>query len=186
MYHIAEALARWLAPITSFTADEIWRFLPGERAESVFLSTWYEGLFPLQQDAAMNREFWDYVLSVRDAVSKELEVLRVREEIGSSLAAEVEIYCEPEPYARLSLLEDELRFVLITSYAQVLPASPQHSDKMPTALPGVELKVRATDKPKCVRCWHYRHDVGVHAEHPELCGRCVENVEGAGESRRYA
>jgi isoleucyl-tRNA synthetase len=186
MWHIIEALTRWLAPILSFTAEEIWRFLPGERAESVFLAGWYQGLFALDESTAMDRDFWAFVLQVREAVSKELEVLRIRNEIGSSLDAEVELYCAPALLSRLSLLEDELRFVLITSYATALPEIPEHADKLPMEIEGLELKVRASDKTKCVRCWHHRHDVGVHAEHPELCGRCVENVAGAGENRRYA
>ncbi len=186
MYHIAEALTRWLAPILSFTSDEIWRFLPGDRPESVFLSTWYEGLHPLTESSPMNREFWDFVLQVREAVSKELEVLRIRNAIGSSLDAEVELYCSPDVLARLSPLEDELRFVFITSYAKVFAESLEHADKLPTGIEGLELRLRASDKTKCVRCWHHRDDVGTHAGHPELCGRCVENVEGAGEKRLYA
>jgi isoleucyl-tRNA synthetase len=186
MYHIAEALCRWLAPILSFTSDEIWRYLPGERPESVFLSTWYEGLYPIDESSLMNREFWDFVLQVREAVSKELEVLRIRNAIGSSLDAEVELFCSPDVLARLSPLEDELRYVFITSYAMVLPESPEHADKLPTEIEGLELRLHGSDKTKCVRCWHHRHDVGVNADHPELCGRCVENVEGAGETRLYA
>jgi len=186
MWHIAEALARWLAPILSFTSEEIWRHLPGERAESVFLASWYEGLFPLDEAASMNREFWDLVLKVREAVGKELEVLRIKGEIGSSLDAEVELHGAPALFQRLSALEDEWRFVLITSYASVLPANPNSTHTLPTELEGLELKVYASDKTKCVRCWHHREDVGAHADHPELCGRCVENVDGAGETRRYA
>jgi len=184
MYHIAEALVRWLAPITSFTADEIWRYLPGERMDSVFLATWYEGLFPLSDEAPMNRAFWDFVLSVREAVSKELEVLRVRDEIGSSLDAEVELHCAPDVLERLKPLQDELRFVFITSYARALPADSSVAT-LPTAIDGLELRVVACDKPKCVRCWHHREDVGSQLGHPELCGRCVENVDGPGETRRY-
>ena len=186
MYHIAAALTRWLAPILSFTSDEIWRFLPGEKPESVFLSTWYEGLFPLDEHSTMNREFWNFVLLVREAVSKELEVLRIRNEIGSSLDAEVELYCSPDVFDRLSLLEDELRFVLITSYATVLPESQEHADKLPTELEGLELRLKPSDNSKCVRCWHHRADVGINADHPDLCGRCVENVDGEGETRLYA
>ena len=186
MYHIAAALTRWLAPILSFTSDEIWRFLPGEKPESVFLSTWYEGLFPLDEHSTMNREFWNFVLLVREAVSKELEVLRIRNEIGSSLDAEVELYCSPDVFDRLSLLEDELRFVLITSYATVLPESQEHADKLPTEIEGLELRLKPSSKSKCVRCWHHRADVGINADHPELCGRCVENVDGEGETRLYA
>ncbi len=186
MYHIAAALTRWLAPILSFTSDEIWRFLPGEKPESVFLSTWYEGLFPLNEHSTINREFWNFVLLVREAVSKELEVLRIRNEIGSSLDAEVELYCSPDVFDRLSLLEDELRFVFITSYATVLPESQEHADKLPTEIEGLELRLKPSSKSKCVRCWHHRADVGINADHPELCGRCVENVDGEGETRLYA
>jgi isoleucyl-tRNA synthetase len=184
MYHIAHALVRWLAPILSFTADEIWRYLPGGKSQSVFLETWYEGLFPLDEASALNGEFWELALRVREAVSKELEVLRVREEIGSSLDAEVELYCSEPIYRKLSEVGDELRFIFITSYASVLPAG--GADGMPTEIPGLEIKVVASGKAKCVRCWHHRHDVGSHPDHPELCGRCVENVVGEGEVRRYA
>jgi isoleucyl-tRNA synthetase len=184
MYHIAEALTRWLAPILSFTADEIWRYLPGKRSESVFLETWYEGLFPLDESSLFDREFWDFVLKIREAVSKELEVLRVRGEIGASLDAEVELYCSQPILERLAPIESDLRFVFITSYASLRPEGT--GDTLPTGIEGLELKVRASDKPKCVRCWHHREDVGQHADHPELCGRCVENVVGPGETRLYA
>ncbi|HWP00246.1 MAG TPA: isoleucine--tRNA ligase [Methylococcus sp.] len=185
MYHIAEALVRWLAPILSFTAEEIWRYLPGPRPDSVFLTTWYEGLFPLEPGTPFDRAFWDTVLQVRDAVAKELEIFRVRDEIGSSLDAEVELFCEPTLHQRLSRLDDELRFVLLTSYATVRERS-DADDALPTEVPGLELRVKATGHAKCVRCWHRRHDVGANPEHPGLCGRCVENVVGRGETRRYA
>ncbi|MFM8331861.1 MAG: isoleucine--tRNA ligase, partial [Candidatus Methylumidiphilus sp.] len=152
MWHIAEALARWLAPILSFTSEEIWRHLPGDRAESVFLATWHEGLFPLADSDTMNRAFWDFVLQVREAVGKELEALRIRNEIGASLDAEVELHCSPEVLARLAPLEDELRFVLITSYATVLSATGAADGLLVTDIPGLELRLRACDKPKCVRC----------------------------------
>jgi isoleucyl-tRNA synthetase len=186
MYHISEAMVRWLAPILSFTAEEIWRFLPGKREASVFLSTWYTGLHALPQEAPLNREFWDFALSVREAVSKELEVLRVREQIGSSLDAKVELYGSSEVRDRLAALDDEWRFVFITSYAQVLPIEDKPQDALPTPIEGLDIRVLPSEAPKCVRCWHHRHDVGHHAEHPELCGRCVENVAGPGENRRFA
>ena len=185
MYHIAEALVRWLAPILSFTADEIWRYLPGQRGESVFLETWYEGLFPLEDMDPHNRELWDFVLKVREAVSKELEVLRIREAIGSSLDAEVELYGSSEVLEWLSRIGDELRFVLIVSDARLYPLAGAEGT-LPSGIDGLELKVMASGAAKCVRCWHHRQDVGSHAEHPELCGRCVENVDGPGETRRFA
>jgi isoleucyl-tRNA synthetase len=185
MYHIAEALVRWLAPILSFTADEIWRYLPGQRSESVFLETWYEGLFPLDEGTAYDREFWDFVLKVREAVSKELEVVRIKGDIGSSLNAEVELYCDEAVLASLSRIAGELRFVLIVSDVRVLPKN-GGAGALPTDVAGLEVKVIASPHTKCVRCWHHREDVSHNAEHPELCGRCVENVAGDGETRRYA
>ena len=185
MFHIAEALVRWLAPILSFTADEIWLYLPGERSGSVFLETWYEGLFPLDENSPYNRELWDFVLKVRESVSKEMEILRVREEIGSSLDAEVALYCAEPVYERLARLGEELRFVFISSDAAVLPNG-EGAAGLPTEVEGLELNVVPSPHAKCVRCWHHLADVGASPEHPELCGRCVENVAGTGEIRRYA
>ncbi|MFN3919942.1 MAG: isoleucine--tRNA ligase [Methylohalobius sp.] len=187
MYHIAAALVRWLAPVLSFTAEEIWEFLPGEREESVFLTTWYEGLEALPEDFPMNRTFWEKVIAVREEVSKELEKLRERGGIGSSLEAEVSLYCEDELYALLQKLEDELRFVLITSKAEVLPLAQAPAGAEPAgSIDGLKILAEPSPHPKCARCWHRRSDVGSHPAHPEICGRCVENVEGEGEVRRYA
>ncbi len=187
MYHLAEALVRWLAPILSFTADEIWRYLPGERGASVLLETWYEPpavVFPDDLGPAL----WERVIAVREAVGKRLEALRAGGAIGSSLDAEVDLYCDERTRADLGRLGDELRFVLITSYARVHPLEEQPDDAYAAELPDADVWIRATPSahPKCVRCWHHREDVGRDPGHPELCGRCVENVTGAGETRRYA
>ena len=186
MYHVIEALTRWLAPIISYTADEIWQFIPGERNESVFLETWYEGLVKLDDNAVMNRDFWQKIMSVRAAVSKELEKSRAKGDIGSSLNAEIELYCNPELFDTLNQLSGELHFIFITSNASVIADQFAPDDVIQTELEGVKLKVIVSEYKKCVRCWHQRYDVGEHAEHPELCGRCEENVEGKGESRLYA
>ncbi len=186
MYHVVEALARWLAPITSYTADEIWQYLPGERGESIFLETWYQGLVELDSDSAMNREFWAKVMAVRTAVSKELEQLRGKGDIGASLNAEVELYCNDEYYAALNQLVGELQYIFITSAATVKKLDVCAADAIETELEGIKLKVTASKHEKCVRCWHQREDVGANAEHPELCGRCVENVAGEGEQRQFA
>ncbi|WP_421866901.1 isoleucine--tRNA ligase [Motiliproteus sp.] len=186
MYHIIEALARWVAPITSFTADEIWQHLPGERGESIHLETWYEGLFELADDEAFGRGFWQQVLDVKTAVNKEIENQRNAGVVKSGLATEVSLYCGAELTALLERLGDELRFVLITSDAklELLDAAP--ADAVETELDDLKLAVRVSEHSKCTRCWHLREDVGSHTEHPELCGRCVENVAGNGEQRAYA
>ena len=186
MYHVLEALTRWLAPIISYTADEIWQFLPGERSESVFLETWYQGLVKLDENSAMNQEFWHKVMLVRTAVSKELEKSRGKGEIGSSLNAELELYCNPDYVELLNQLSGELHFIFITSNAAVMAEQFCPEDAIQTEVEGIKLKVIVSTHQKCVRCWHQRYDVGEHAEHPELCGRCIENVTGNGEHRHYA
>ncbi|MCK9396843.1 MAG: isoleucine--tRNA ligase [Methylobacter sp.] len=186
MYHVLEALTRWLAPIISYTADEIWQYLPGERSESVFLETWYQGLAPLDAGSALNREFWQKIMTVRAAVGKELEKSRAKGDIGSSLNAELELYCNGEYFDDLSRLSDELRFIFIASNASVMAEGNAPEDAIQTEIDGIKLKVVVSGHQKCVRCWHQRPDVGKTAEHPELCGRCVENVTGDGEHRHYA
>jgi len=186
MYHVLEALTRWLAPIISYTADEIWQYMPGERSESVFLETWYQGLVKLDDSSAMNREFWQKVMSVRTAVSKELEKSRAKGDIGSSLNAEVELYCNTEFFDALKQLRVSCIIFLLPPMLLLMAEQFCPDDAIQTELEGVKLKVIVSEHKKCVRCWHQRYDVGEHAEHPELCGRCVENVVGTGEHRHYA
>ncbi len=177
---------RWLAPIISYTADEIWSYLPGKRSASVFLETWYKGLVKLDNDSGMNREFWQQIMAVRSAVSKELEKSRAKGDIGSSLNAEVELYCNREYFDLLNKLENELHFIFITSNTAVFANEFAPDDAVQTELDGINLRVIVSEQPKCVRCWHQRYDVGEHTDHPEICGRCVENIDGDGELRQYA
>ncbi len=186
MYHVIEALSRWLAPVISYTADEIWQYIPGQHSDSVFLENWYDGLFPLDENADINQDVWDKVIAVRAVVAKEIEQLRSAGTIGSSLNAEIEIYANDEYHQALNKLADELHFVFITSAARVQGLESAPGDASTTEIDGISLKVIASEHQKCVRCWHHKEDVGKHSEHPELCGRCVENVAGDGEVRRYA
>ena len=186
MYHIIEAMARWLAPILSFTADEIWQAIAGERGETIFSETWYPGLFPLDKDDSFDRAFWQRVIAVRAAVGKQQEQLRADGAIGSSLDAEVDLYCEDGLRKVLEILGDELRFVLITSDARVHPASGRPEAAVAAEVEGLWLVVSPSEHSKCARCWHHRADVGSHGGHPEICGRCVENIETSGETRRFA
>ncbi|MGH8495812.1 MAG: isoleucine--tRNA ligase [Gammaproteobacteria bacterium] len=171
MQHIAEAMVRWLAPVLSFTADEIWRALPGQRSGSVFLATWYE----LPEIAADESMDWNSVLEVREEVARELERMRHAGHIGSALEAEVDIHCNGRLYDALAALGDELRFVMITSAARVHESTDD-----------LRIEVAPSGHPKCERCWHRRADVGVDPAHPGICARCVENVAGGGERRRFA
>ena len=185
VYHIIEALVRWFAPVLSFTADEIWKFMPGRRGESVFLEEWYRILPELEGKEAQAIN-WEKIIAVRDEVSKVLERLRVAGEIGSALDAEVDIYCRQADAQILNTLKEELRFVLITSNARVHEVTVAPGDAETTAIEGMWIKAGASGHEKCVRCWHHREDVGKDGRHPGLCLRCVSNVEGPGEQRLYA
>ncbi|HET6654895.1 MAG TPA: isoleucine--tRNA ligase [Gammaproteobacteria bacterium] len=183
MYHAAEAMVRWLAPVLSFTAEEVWGHLPGERPAAVMLTTWHEtpaATVPQPID-------WSTVLRVRVGVARELERLRGAGEIGSSLDASVDLYCETAAYDALAPLGDELRFALITSEAYLHPAADKPEGAVEAAdCEGVYIAARRSDNDKCVRCWQRRPEVGRSEAHPELCGRCVENVAGEGETREFA
>ncbi len=186
LFHIAEALVRWIAPILAFTADEIWQFLPGERNESVMLNTWYDQLATLPEGSTLDRAYWEQIQAVKGAVNKELENLRAAKAIGGSLQAEVTLFAEPAMVEQLAKLGNELRFALITSTASLAPLADAPADAVGTEVAGLKLKIVKSEHAKCTRCWHHREDVGQHAEHPELCGRCVDNIEGQGEERHYA
>jgi isoleucyl-tRNA synthetase len=181
LYHITQSLTRLLAPILSFTAQEVWETLNGQDA-SVFEHTWYE--FDLPQDADALRSRWQRLRTLRSDVQKQLETLRVAGQIGSSLAAEVELHANGEEGEFLRSFDDDLRFVFITSKAAVVNGIAHEAAE--TALPGVEVSAHPSPHAKCERCWHYRADVGADPAHPEICGRCVENLYGKGEVRTHA
>jgi isoleucyl-tRNA synthetase len=186
MYHIGEALVRWIAPILSFTAEEIWENLPGERSPSVMLEQWYPKLQHLSPDEVMGRSFWQQLMEVRAAVNKAMEVQRAAGALRGSLDAAVTLYCSAELLDMLSSLGDELRFVLITSAATLMPMDAAGADAVSTELPELRLRIAVSAEEKCERCWHRSADIGADSAHPTLCGRCVENVDGTGERRRFA
>jgi len=187
MYHVLEALARWIAPVLSFTAEEIHQYVPGDRSDSVFLETWYSGLFEMD-DALAEREKWRRVMQVRNEVSKSIENVRRDGKAGSSLAVEVDLWLGGAMKEAVDSLGNELRFVLLTSEARVaaLESAPETAEHIKLDEGEMALLVTPSQHQKCVRCWHYREDVGSDPEHPEICGRCVENVIGPGEIRRIA
>lgn len=196
MFRILEALVRWLAPILSFTAEEVWKFLPastgsGRRGDSVMFETWYDGLEALQAGSAQ-KAFWSDLLAVRSELGKRLEQLRKAGEIGSSLDGAVELFVPQEWLARYREVAEELRFFFITSELKLRPEAEAGSDSITVQVESaggrrqVGIGVRPSQERKCVRCWHHRPDVGVNAEHPEICGRCVTNVDGPGEARKFA
>ena len=183
MYHVAQAMVRWLAPILSFTAEEVWGFLPGVGNESVFLNTWHQ--FPLGAERVPAVD-WPALITLKADVARDLERLRAAGAIGAPLEAEVTIYAPAAQAGRFKALRDELRFLLITSQAHVVESETPSASTVPTSEPGVWIEVKPSTQPKCVRCWHQRSDVGSDPRHPELCARCVINVEGPGEERQFA
>jgi isoleucyl-tRNA synthetase len=183
MYHVAAAMVRWLAPILSFTAEEAWTFLPGERNESVFLNTWHR--FPPGAERESEID-WPALIALKADVARDLERLRAAGDIGAPLDAEVTIFAPAALAARFAALQDELRFVLITSQARIVETDTPTGSATPSSAEGVWIEVKPSEQPKCVRCWHLRSDVGIDPRHPELCARCVVNVEGPGEDRKFA
>jgi isoleucyl-tRNA synthetase len=183
LYHMTHSLLRWMAPILSFTAEEAWSIFTKNAEDSVFLHTGYELPHVAESERVLQR--WTRLREIRAGVQKQLETLRVAGEIGSSLAAEVELHATGEPAEFLRGFDDDLRFAFITSQARVREVDGDAS-ALPTAIDGIALKVRASHHPKCERCWHYRADVGGDADHPTLCGRCVSNQFGDGEARMHA
>ncbi|HIF9366517.1 TPA: isoleucine--tRNA ligase [Photobacterium damselae] len=186
LYYILEALVRWMAPIMSFTADEIWNEMPGQRDKFVFTGEWFEGLFGLAEGEELNNEFWAEIQKVRGSVNKLLEAARNEKVIGGSLQAEVTLAANADLAAKLNKLEDELRFVLLTSKAQVVVADSKPAGAQETDIDGLYVSVKASEAEKCERCWHHVADVGTIAGHEEVCGRCVSNIDGEGEERKFA
>ncbi len=178
MYLIADALVRWISPVLSFTGDEIWQSLPGDRSGSVFTRTYSEELFELDAHSRFSRAEWTTIIEVREGVSKTLEPLRSAGTIGSSLDSSVTLYCKPDTLNLLQRLGDELRFVLITSEASVESAehAPDAAGSISAGGESIGIAAVAASGTKCARCWHRRADTGTVAAYPELCTRCADNV----------
>ncbi|MCC4831171.1 isoleucine--tRNA ligase [Shewanella sp. 10N.7] len=186
LYHIAEAMVRWIAPILSFTADEIWKLLPGERTEFVFTEEWYQGLESVTLEGDLSDDYWQQLLTIRNEVNKVLEQARRDKRIGGSLEAEITLFADADLASQLAKVADELRFVLLTSKTAVETLDAAPADAIETELNSLKLIVNKSDAQKCDRCWHYSEDVGTIEAHPTLCGRCVTNIEGDGEHRDFA
>ncbi|TKR33686.1 isoleucine--tRNA ligase [Luteimonas gilva] len=176
MYRIAEAFVRWIAPILAYTAEEMWGYLPGEREENVLFATWYDGLAPLEADAPLSAHDFERLLELREQVAKVLEPMRAEGKIGAALEAEIALRCGVADQNALAPLSDELRFLFISGDVSVVADD---------AAKELVVEAAPTEKRKCVRCWQYRGDIGLAEAHPQLCGRCVSNIEGPGEDRQW-
>jgi len=181
--HLAQAMVRWLAPILSFTAEEAWGYLPGIPNESVFFNTWHQ--FPTGAERISPID-WPALILLKADVARELERLRTAGSLGSSLEADVTVFVPETLAAQFAAMHDELRFLLITGDAKVADLSALPATAVKASLGDVWIEVKPSSNPKCVRCYQLRADVGSNANHPEICARCVINVEGPGEERRFA
>ncbi len=168
LWHITQAMLRWMAPFLSFTAEEAWKLVG--TSESIFMETYSE--LPPPDTALLAK--WSRIRELRDAVNKDIETLRADGKVGSSLQANVSLGVEAQDHALLASLGDDLKFVFITSAIDLV------------AFSELQIKATATFDTKCERCWHYRSDVGHDPAHPTLCGRCTSNLFGAGEVRKFA
>jgi isoleucyl-tRNA synthetase len=174
LYHITQTMMRLMAPILSFTANEIWQTLDLDKDATVFEELWYD--LPGHGLSDVQITDWQNIIEVRALTNKAIEEKRGLGEVGSSLQAEITIAVDSPAFDSLARMEDALRFVFITSQAKVEKQSGS----------GLTFKVAASKHAKCDRCWHYREDVGASAEHPTICGRCVSNLFGQGEKRTHA
>jgi len=174
LHHITHTMMRLMAPILSFTADEIWQTLGLDADKTVFEEIWYS--LPEHDLTEADIRAWQDILNVRALVNKAIEEKRSAGLVGSSLQSEIDIYTQSDSYESLRRLGDDLRFVLIASRATL------HEETGS----GLRIVVTPSAHAKCDRCWHYRADVGADAEHPHICGRCVSNLFGKGEARSHA
>jgi isoleucyl-tRNA synthetase len=181
--HLAQAMVRWLAPILSFTAEEAWTHLPGTPNESVFLNLWHQ--FPAGSERVSAID-WPALIALKADVARELERLRGLGSLGSSLEADVTVFVPDALVPQFAAMHDELRFLLITGAAKIAASSALPATAVKAAQEGVWIEVKPSGNPKCVRCYQLRADVGSDAKHPEICARCVVNVEGPGEERHFA
>ncbi len=168
LWHITQAMLRWMAPFLSFTAEEAWKLVGS--SESIFVETFS----PLASPDEGLLAKWNRIREIRDTVNKEIENVRAAGKVGSSLQANVQLGAAPEDHALLASLGDDLKFVLIASAVELAAAE------------ALSVQVNASTATKCERCWHWRDDVGHDPAHPTLCGRCTSNLYGDGEARSHA
>jgi len=172
LWQITHAMLRWMAPFLSFTAEEAWGVFGGT-GESIFTETFWR-FEPDSADSAALLAKWSRLRELRDLANKEIEAVRAAGGVGSSLQAELAIAAPPADHALLASLGEDLKFVFITSRVTLHSAD------------ALTVTVTPSAATKCERCWHWRDDVGHDAAHPLLCGRCMSNLFGAGEARRFA
>ncbi|WP_150466670.1 isoleucine--tRNA ligase [Francisella sp. SYW-9] len=187
IYHIVHALVRWMAPILSYTADEIWEATPKTTDLPIQLCEWYTGLESFSPDDELNLDFWTKIQEIRSEVNRVLEIKRNEDLVKASLEAEITLYADQEKYNLLKKLESELRFLLISSKANLRPIEEKSTDSTEAQISGLFIDINKVEEPKCERCWHRSSTVGQNEEYHDICSRCVENITTeTGESREFA
>ncbi|SPE30568.1 isoleucyl-tRNA synthetase [Burkholderiales bacterium] len=174
LWHISATLLRLMAPFLSFTADEAFRIFQRNDAQTVFTQLFHEPPPVPGHDALLAK--WSGIRAFRAEVLKRIEELREQGKVGSSLQAEIDVHAHAPRYGLLQSLGEELKFLTVTSRAglhRVASAQDERIDVVPSA------------HAKCERCWHYCEDVGAEPAHPGICGRCADNLFGAGEARLF-
>ncbi len=186
LYHILQAFVRWIAPILSYTADEIGEFMPDKKLNSIFTAKWYDEFPIFKTETIFDFEDWQQLMHIRDEVNKALEEKRNAGKIGSALQAEINLYCSEKIKKPLEKFGAELRFVFITSTVNLYPLNDKPHNMPLAETEGLAIQIIVSPHAKCARCWQYDESVGKHHEHVTLCARCVENAFGKGEERKWA
>ncbi|ALB01922.1 isoleucine--tRNA ligase [Francisella persica ATCC VR-331] len=187
IYHIVHALVRWMAPILSFTADEIWEATPKTTDLPIQLCEWYTELKYFDTDSELDLEYWAKIQEIRSEVNRVLEIKRNEDAVKSSLEAEITIYADKDNYKLLEKLGNELRFLLISSKANLKVIEEKSCKSIAANIPGLSIEITKIEEPKCERCWHRSQTVGENQQYKDICSRCVENITTAtGESREFA
>ncbi|MES2661997.1 MAG: isoleucine--tRNA ligase [Pseudomonadota bacterium] len=187
MYQVAQAFIRWLAPVLSFTAEELHTHLhPAATEDSIFLHNWWKApvIQPRKNLEHLDDDAWNQVIAIRGAVNKEIEKARAKGIVGGNLEVKVELIVSKELAATLAPLQHELKFIFQTSQVDVHHGFAEGNAS--SDADGFHIRVHKTEHIKCGRCWHYDVSVGENTEHLALCGRCITNIEGPGELRYYA
>ncbi|MXP51125.1 isoleucine--tRNA ligase [Pantoea sp. SoEX] len=187
LWHIIESLVRWISPILSFTADEIWGYLLGNRTKYIFADKWYKNLFSLSENDKLNDEYWADIINIKSEVNKVIEQARKDKIIGSSLEANVKLYVGSELSKKLNMLENELKFVLLTSNVQILNYNDaSYLAHKSRSFEYLKIECYKAEGKKCFRCWHYTQDIkSISTNIENICNRCHENMIGNSEKRKF-
>ncbi|MCR3754929.1 MAG: isoleucine--tRNA ligase [Candidatus Westeberhardia cardiocondylae] len=187
MYHIIQALVRWISPIISFTAQEIWQHIPGQHKTHLFTEEWYKNLYHLNPKEVLNEKYWNLIQKIKDEINIIIEKEKNNHAVHSSLETNVILYAKPNLAKKLKIIENELYFALSTSSAKI---KNYYEDHKKLAIPcknlnNLKILITKAKGDKCQRCWHYTTDIQKNTKYPTICHRCINNITGIGETRKF-